>query len=82
MSTARLPLAEGDPGWWGWAEKDLWRSFENEHPEWASGVKTLVHEIHFDRGTCTDEILTSGVQFEGICLRVSELLGLVKVDRS
>lgn len=72
----RMLLAAGDPGWWGYAEKDAWRAFADAHPEWEQPIENLVLDIKFAPESCSDPVLTSGVQFEGLCLRVAELLGL------
>jgi hypothetical protein len=83
MEMTRMFPAEGDPGWWGYAEKDLWRDFTKAHPEWEKSISRLVSTIHFSSETCSDPVLTGGVQYEGLCLRVAELLGLhPPVDRT
>lgn len=71
----------GAAPWWSYAEKDAWYDFSVEHPQWADAITHLVGAIHFSPDNTTDRVLTSGVQIEGLFLRVAELLGLVEVER-
>lgn len=67
--------------WWSYAEKDAWADFERAHPFEAAAIVKLVLAIHFSPKNTSDSVLTSGVQVEGLFLRVAELLGMVEVER-
>jgi hypothetical protein len=78
---SRLPLADGDPGWWGYAEKDAWHAFCDERPGLSVKIETFVNSAYFVDEKSSDPVLSSGVQIEGKYLRVAELLGFTDVDR-
>lgn len=73
---------EDSAPWWCDAEKDAWYDFEVEHPVEAQAISKLSMSIHFSSTNTSDPVLTSGVQVEGLDLRIAELLGMVSVERT
>jgi hypothetical protein len=81
MNTGPLPPIDNERimPWWHYPEKDAWYDFEREHPDAAEAIGKVV--ALRDLSDSPDPVLSSGVQVQGLCLRVAELLGFVKLDR-
>lgn len=80
-NTGPMVQPPGAAPWWAYAEKDAWADFETEHPVEAKAIKKLCMSIHFSSENTDDIVLTSGVQVQGLNLRIAELLGMVEVER-
>jgi hypothetical protein len=70
--------------WWHYPEKDAWGEFERERPDVAKQIKDVLphHDLQRGPNRSPDPVLSSGVQIQGLWLRLAELLGYVHLERT